>query len=277
MIGDLWGTTASVAPKTVGKEDLEVGHVLIGIENRGFINHLCEVKVGKFIYLVQCNEEPLPYKANLQCSEELFSSSFVADTNMKPKIPSEIPTHQAGKSSYKEAFLYEVDQVRGSFSVKETVRSMEKGNAIEAVRRSVTKSPDQRKESDRESPKEKGKEVVAQATLVVVYIEESEDDVLRRCLPLHQNIVLEAADYVVPVRRAKAKLKGKSKYAKVKKSIKENLRKSKGKAIVEDDIMATTPNEIQASVSSSDIRHKNRILRLEAELEMETGKLLGIS
>ncbi|KAL7003657.1 hypothetical protein U1Q18_004806 [Sarracenia purpurea var. burkii] len=122
-----------------------------------------------------------------------------------------------------------------------------------------------------------GKEVVAQTTRATDYFEEPEEDDLNTFPPLHQNGVIEAADSEVPIRRAKAKLKRKAKYAKVKKTLKENLWKSKGKAIVVGDVMATTPNETQASVSSSDIRHRNHILRMEVELTMETGKMLGIS
>ncbi|KAL6976005.1 hypothetical protein U1Q18_024800, partial [Sarracenia purpurea var. burkii] len=59
LIGDLWGSAVSVDPKTVYKDELEVGRILLSTDHRGIINHQCELKVGNFIYPIHCFEEPV--------------------------------------------------------------------------------------------------------------------------------------------------------------------------------------------------------------------------
>ncbi|KAL6987271.1 hypothetical protein U1Q18_052576 [Sarracenia purpurea var. burkii] len=85
----------------------------------------------------------------------------------------------------------------------------------------------------------------------------------------------EAIPKVAAQTKAKTKLKGKPR--KEKKLPKSRAKKAKGKApaIMEsiDPITCST----QASISSSDIRNRNLILKKEAELVIETGKLIGIN
>ncbi|KAL7000027.1 hypothetical protein U1Q18_001177 [Sarracenia purpurea var. burkii] len=118
MIGDLWGSAVSVDPNIVYKDVLEVGQILVITDHKGVINHRCELKVGNFIYPIQCFKEPLLDKvSSLYCppkssssffgkvkekSVEVANSSYVGESILFPKGPSQAARSQAEKSTYKE-------------------------------------------------------------------------------------------------------------------------------------------------------------------------------
>ncbi|KAL6976019.1 hypothetical protein U1Q18_052709 [Sarracenia purpurea var. burkii] len=245
LLGDLWGTSIFVDHCTINKECLEFGRVLVLTQHMTMINQKCELKVGNIIYPVFC------YEGNIgRVDHNGFS-------------PMSSPPYGGSQER-------ELEELGSSSFVADSILATQ-GPNLQPLQSMIPIEKPIFKETLQDIAVSPRLESV-EAPVISPLLKDQNTTRTEVVLPLVGKSPVKAKKRSVVQSNTRSNLKDKS--VKEKYSAKVKSKKYKRKLDTDGGIM---PSSTQASVSSSDIRHRNAVLRRQAEQTIESGKLMGIN